>query len=221
MKKLFLILLLLGGKAFAQLSAVKGKWCSVGMDQFKCLDIGEKQVRFSDSLFPPAVMDNDMEDFADSILSIVSREGYTGIIHRENNEFPIEMMFIQQTDSGYIDLFFDCSQGDYDSVDEAKKAFETCRPADGMRLRFYSVGKLKKFGLLKKVATMPATERSKVSRQYQEATAKLREEIQRDEELVWVAPLIFRQYITDILLAMNYNPVLSAAELKDIFSFEW
>ena len=119
-----------------------------------------------------------------------------------------------------LDLLMGCSDESVSDTIAVAAYVNTCDTTTKMIMRFYPKATIRKFNTLKSVTKASPVELKILNEKLRDRIEQLTKEIGEDE-LLWVAPIIFQQALTELLIAAGYNPLLTEKQAEELFDFNY
>ena len=220
--KWILFLLLLTPLIMQSQDDISGDWYHVSTGRLVHMSIRDDSISWSDKTFQ--FQDREGKQGMESIFRIFNTGNVFGIVHKNNDtsdQVPYSLTVLQQgKDLRYLDLLMQCGDGSYQDTASMRKYFSACDLSDKMRMRLYSRATIDSFMTLKPVNGITKNDLGKIKRSFKKKADLLIKEFGEDK-LLWIAPIIFQQVLTELLLGHGYNPMITEEQAENLFDFNF
>jgi hypothetical protein len=197
-----------------------GDWYGIGYKGLSHLHIDEKEIEQGEQTFRFGHLKRSPR--ASTIIDAFYKDDLVCFIYRSNTEGGRDWMeaivFRKGKDSAYMDMIGNCPEETDTDTATMKKMFYACDSSSYMPVRYYDRKTIERFRLLKPVKNITAADLKKAREVFDLKKDSLKKKFDT-EALLWVEPMLQIQLITEILVSLRYNPMLSTSEYKELFSF--
>ena len=221
MKWIFSFLLLISLTIRSQ-DVIYRDWYHISTGRLVQMNIMSDSISWNDKTFQ--FQEREGKNDIVSIITVFWKKGIAGIVHKSNDTsdlLPFGLTVLQQNkDLRFLDLIMECSEGSYKDTTKMYNYFATCDPPDKIMMRLYSRATIDSFGTLKPVTVITKNGLARINGSFKKQTDLLIKKF-GEKKLLWVAPVIFQQVLTDLLLENGYNPMITEEQAEKLFDFHF
>jgi hypothetical protein len=221
MRSIFLLIVIFSSfqaKSQEQDNWPHGDWYNIvdkGLLHFR---IGEKEIEQEAQTFLYGRMKKSPR--VSTVIDVVYKNDLVCFISKSNTEgrdWMEGVVFRKGKDSTYIDMILNCPEETDRDTATMKKMFYSCDSSTYLTVRYYNRKAIERFRLLKPVKDITIADLKKARELFDLKKESLKKKF-NPELLSWVEPMLHMQEITEILVGLGYNPMLSTSEYKNLFS---
>jgi len=230
MKRLVIgIVLILSLKSYSQ-SNVIGDWYFISTEQLMHLRIEKDAFSWNEEtyLFKSSKGEgNDRKQ--NSLVNVISSKNLVMLISNNQNfikdsvtgDADLYELTVLQYDKkpGTLNLMMNCC-GVTRAKDTAdiQNVFNACDTSSRMRMKYYTKKTIDEFSLLKSVNFISPKDSIEINRLFEKEVKFLTNKY-GEGKLLWIAPVLFQQVLTELLVNYGYNPMLTKKQADELFSF--
>ena len=203
-------------------NVIFGDWYHISTGRLVQMNITGAAISWNDKTFQ--FKDREGKKGVNSIVTVVHKDDITGIVHQTKDTsdiMPFSLTVLQQSkDLRFLDLLMECSDGSYKDTADVHNYFLNCDPPDKMIMRYYSRVTIDSFSTLKPVTGITKNDLDKINGSFKKKIDLLISKFGEDK-LLWIAPVLFQQVLTDLLLENGYNPMITEKQAEKLFDFNF
>jgi len=114
-----------------------------------------------------------------------------------------------------MELLMNCAADDFSDSAEIAHAFFVCDTSKAMVIRLYDRNTVESFRKLKNIKDLTPTDHIKIFDLYKAAGVELNKKY-KSQELWLISPFLRRQQLTDVLVAVGYNPLIDSQRMEKL-----